>query len=210
MNKDWFGMEPAATKKKWRKRDKFPTGFWSDYKGDPEAILREAATRAIEVSLGIPHAEPLPELCCLERQWPIDVYWLCQGPWFQCWVLWRESDTIANEGHVTLLIMTPAAHGYPLTTKITRPVDPADPPYTADEYAEPPPHAGWRNRRGMWVVGHDDYKRRVVCSTGPSPMGHINWPRIESRAIDTNTVVCVSPAEWEGGVLHDGRPYMAP
>jgi hypothetical protein len=206
MNEDWFGMQQNPSKK-WRKRSAPRTGFWSDYKGDPESILRDGMTRAIEVSLGIPPGEE-PDICCLERRWPIDIYWLCQGPWFQCWVLWRESDTTASEGHVTLLITTPAATGFPLTPKITRPLVINDPPYTDPEYASPPPAGARRNRRGMWVVGHEDYRKRVVCSTGGSGQGEIIMPGIRWQA--AGDVVCVAPAEWEAGVLHDGRPYMAP
>src|SRR6478672_10142047 len=89
LNEDWFGMSNATGQ--WQKTGTFPTGFWGDYQGDPEAIMRVAMIRAIEVSLGIPPGGDPPDLCCLERRWPIDVYWLCQGPWFQCWVLWRQS-----------------------------------------------------------------------------------------------------------------------
>ena len=47
-----------------------------------------------------------------------------------------------------------------------------------------------------------------VCSTEPSIAGDIKWPRVEWRAVDPDVVVCVAPAEWEGGVLHDGRPFV--
>jgi hypothetical protein len=174
-------------------------------------ILRTAMKRAIEVSLDLaPDEQNLPDVCCLERAWPIDLYWVCQGPWFQCWVVWRQSDSIAAEGHVSVLITTPAAEGYPLVSKITRPIGPTPDPYTAPEYACPPPKASRRNRRGMWVIGHDDYDKTVICSTAPSLLGQIDFPRVEWRAVDRSRVVCVAPAEWEGGVLHDGRPYTAP
>ena len=171
--------------------------------------MRAAMIRAIEVSLGIAPVAPGQGVpATFPRQWPVDLYWICQGPWFQCWVLWRQSDATAAEGHVTLLITTPAADGYPVTSKITRPVNPNDPPYTAPEYASPPPPAARLNRRGMWVIGHEDYAQPpepVTTSTGPSAKGEIVWPEVEWRA--AGAVVCVAPAEWEGGVLHDGRPY---
>ena len=110
----------------------------------------------------------------------------------------------------SVLITTPAAEGYPLVSKITRPIGPTPDPYTAPEYACPPPKASRRNRRGMWVIGHDDYDKTVICSTAPSLLGQIDFPRVEWRAVDRSRVVCVAPAEWEGGVLHDGRPYTAP
>ena len=211
LHEHWFGMSDATGS--WQKQPGvFPTGFWSSYQGDPEAVLRTAMIRAIEVSLGLPPAfpgDPFAEQTDIERRWPVDVYWICQGPWFQCWVLWRQSDT-TDEGHVTVLITTPAAEGFPLESKITRPIDPHDPPYQAPEYAIGPLPDARHNRHGMWVIGHEDHERRVVCSTEPSIGGDIKWPRVEWRAIDPDVVVCVSPAEWEGGVLHDGRPYVHP
>jgi hypothetical protein len=49
-----------------------------------------------------------------------------------------------------------------------------------------------------------------VCSTEGSRHAQIMTPGLQWRAADPNTVVCVSPAEWEGGVLRDGRPYVQP
>jgi hypothetical protein len=210
LNEEWFGMTDATGK--WLPQPGvFPTGFWSSYQGDPEAIVRAAMICAIEVSLDLPpgtRGDPLPDANTLERRWPIDVYWICQGPWFQCWVLWRQSGPSNPEGHVTLLITTPAAVGYPLESKITRPLDPTQPAYTKPEYASPPPPDARTNEQGMWVIGHADYKKTVNCATEGTLLGKIMWPTIEWRAIDPGTVVCVAPAEWEGGVLHDGRPYV--
>jgi hypothetical protein len=212
LNEDWFGMTNNGTGGGWQKQPQvFPTGFWAGYQGDPEAILRDAMKRAIEVSLGLPPGLPGeldPPVSAIARQWPIDMCWICQGPWFQCWVLWRRCDSTAAGGSVTLLITTPAATGYPLTSKITRPIDPNDPPYTAPEYASPPPPDARLEHQGMWVVGHGDYAKTVICSTYPSRKRRIVVPRVEWRAVDPNIVVCVRPAEWEGGVLHDGRPYV--
>ena len=55
LNEDWFGMTNNAGARDWQKQpNKFPTGFWRGYQGDPEAILRDAMKRTIEVSLGLP------------------------------------------------------------------------------------------------------------------------------------------------------------
>ena len=212
LNRDWFGMTDNGAGAGWHKQPGvFPTGFWAGYQGDPEAILREATKRAIEVSLGVRHGlqgEPEPAASEIQRAWPIDMYWICQGPWFQCWVLWRQRDNTQTAGGVTLLITTPAGRGYPLTSKITRPVDPNDPPYTAPEYASPPPPGAELESRGVWVIGHEDYDKTVICSTRPGRKRRIVVPRVEWRAVDPDTVACVRPAEWEGGVLHDGRAYV--
>ena len=173
LNRDWFGMAPDRNGA-WVKRPAlFPTGFWTGYQGDPEAILRTAihpCARGVTRPAAGVAGDAIPDATSVARHWPVDVYWICQGPWFQCWVLWRQADTGAD-GHVTLLIATPAADGYPLTSKITRPVDVTDPPYTSAEYASPPPPDARHNRHGMWVVGHEDYTSTVVCSTAPGTQG---------------------------------------
>jgi hypothetical protein len=204
---DWFGMNQNANQAWVKQPGAFPTGFWRGFQGDPEAILREAIERAIEVSLDLAPGADVEDPCCLNRQWPIDLYWICQGPVFQCWVLWRKDDE-GSSGHVTLLMTTPMANGHPLTSKITRPVTGVI-PYRREEYASPPPTGSRRDRQGMWVVGHEDYQKVLVTSTNPTNIGEILWPRTGWKALSTD-VVCVRPAEWEGGVLHDGRPYNAP
>ena len=183
-NGDWQYKTPTGAE---------PTGFWTGYQGHPEKILRAAMIGAIEVSLGLP---PGGDPVNATREWPIDFYWVCQGPWFQAWVLWREAG---NNGHVTVTITTPATTGHPLTTKITRVKK--DP-----EYAAPPPPNAYTHSRGMWVYGHEDYDKKLHISTKPTPFGHIPFPELVWCAVSRD-VVCVSPAEWEGGVLAAGRRY---
>ncbi len=207
-NRDWLGMTNEGGGGWAKQPEAFPTGFWGGFQGDPEAILRATLERAIEVSMDLAPGAPVDATFTPPRLWPIDIYWLCQCAVFQSWVLWRESD-VSAEGHVTVLFTTPAAQGYPLTTKITRPLTgPA--PYTASEYACPPPPAARRNRQGMWLLGHEDYLEPTISySTVGTPAGDIQWPGLEWRA-SSQSVVCVAPAEWEGGVLHAGRPHAAP
>jgi hypothetical protein len=134
---------------------------------------------------------------------PIDMYWICQGPWFQCWVLWRKADTNPTAGHVTVLITTPAAAGYPLNKKITRTGQDARQP----EYACPPPYNARTRERGMWVVGHEDYVATPIPTTRRSRRGTATTEptlRWESE----EPVVCVVPAEKDGGVLSNGRLYI--
>ena len=147
------------------------------------------------------------------RHWPIDLYWICQGPWFQCWVLWRRAEQ--GQGHVTLVITTPAAAGFPLTSKITRPINPRPPAYTAPDYAHPPEAArtaasrrasrrasgcsGTRTTRASW------FRRPCTRSSEIIRLPVMGW-----SAVDPTKVECVSPAEWEGGVLDVPRPYHRP
>jgi len=201
LNQDWFGIGQPS--------------FWIGYDGDAQAILREAMKRAIEVSFGMEHDDPVPTVNAAVngRHWPIDVYWICQGPWFQSWVLWRKSAPASTQGHVTLLITTPAAYGYPLISKITRPVLSTDPkPYPAPDYACPPednaPPARADLERGMWVVGHEDYTKGIVYSTVSTRRGRITLPTFGWVPTNRDEVKCVATAEWEGGVLDGGRRYL--
>ena len=208
LDRDWFGMvqDPSGA---WRPhvpvRDE-QTGFWTDYQGDTEAILRAAMIRAIEVSLDLAPAGPQgPAASVGTRFWPIDFYWICQGPWFQSWVVWREIESAsaggASVGHVTVVLTTPAAEGYPLTTKITRSKHPPD-----EEYESPPVADARHRKRGMWVVGHEDYTAVPISSTQRTGFLGIPIPALFYKP-RSRKVVCVSPAEWEGGVLAAGRPY---
>jgi hypothetical protein len=201
LNQDWFGFGGGHM-------------FWAGYEGNPELILREGMIRTIEVSLALEHgaAAPTADEAAAGRHWPIDLFWICQGPWFQCWVLWRAADD--GQGHVNLVITTPAARGFPLTSKITRPIDTTQAPYTAPDYAHPPEALSPPPRaslgQGMWVIGHEDYRRKVFMSTVRTRFGEIQIPELGWSAVDPTTVECVSPAEWEGGVLDDPRRYEAP
>ena len=196
LNRYWFGMDLVAGA--WVKQpNTFPTGFWQGYQGDPEEILRKALIRAIEVSLGIDHGtDPGGST----RDWPIEVTWVCQGPFFQCWVSWMEAAS--GGGHVSLTITTPAANGLPVNPKITR-------TSVKPEYASPPATNAWTAPRGMWVLGHADYTPSVQFSIIGSPIGLIFEPKLQWSRKNT-AVVCVAPAEWEGGVLAAGRPYSPP
>ena len=108
---------------------------------------------------------------------------------------------------------TPAAYGFPLTSKITRPVHPWRPPYTARRRA---PAGGsiaagaYELEKGMWVLGHEDYVRGTIHSTIQSPFGEISFPSLGWIPVDDTKVECVAPAEREGGVLDMPRRYQAP
>jgi hypothetical protein len=134
------------------------------------------------------------------RDWPIDISWICQGPFFQCWVTWMA--TPSGGGHVSLTITTPAAKGLPVGALITRSKKPPD-----AEYKCPPPPGAYLADRGAWVIGHEDYTSSPAPSTTGSGVGGVTVPTIEYRPKSPN-VICVAPAEWEGGVLAAGRPYI--
>jgi hypothetical protein len=226
LNECWFGMTQNSAGGWDTQPDAFPTGFWNGYQGDPHKILRAGLIRAIEVSLGIDHNAPVPvptqdanagigkriadwlkqltgDTTANTRDCPIEISWICQGPFFQCWVTWVNDPSGA--GHVSLTITTPAAKGLSVKAKITRPVPP--PPQLVDpEYACPPPPGAHAAHRGVWVLGHEDYTETPGFSTTGSGVAGIPMPALEYRRKNTD-VVCVAPAEWEAGVLAAGRPY---
>jgi hypothetical protein len=235
LNEQWFGMKQVGGV--WQKQPgALQTGWWVGYTGDPEAIMREAMIRAIEVSLGIQHPLPgvaaeVPQISPIEnwneaesvmasspplaKHWPIDVNWICQGPAFQCQILFQRTDAASpTGGKVTLLITTPPADGYPLTSQITRPLPPAVGAYTSADYADsrPAPNPtpldpGAHNMQfGVWVVGEEDYERTRTSSTAGSTGGSLPLPTVRWFPKKPN-IVTVRPAEWEGGVRNIGRRY---
>jgi hypothetical protein len=223
LNQCWFGMKQNASGGWVTQPTAFPTGFWNGFQGDPHAILRAGLIRAIEVSLGIDHGAYTPGANQPKRgrigkgivghrvrkwfgnwfggnrHWPIEISWVCQGPFFQCWVTWIEDP--GGGGHVSLTITTPAAKGLPVDAKITRPL-PGSP-----EYACPPRLNAHAAKRGVWVLGHEDYVATPAFSTAGTGVGGIPMPTTEYRRKSLD-VVCVAPSEWEGGVLAAGRPYI--
>jgi hypothetical protein len=222
LNECWFGMKQNAAGGWDPQPNVFPTGFWNGYQGDTHAIFRAGLIRAIEVSLGIEHGAPWPgpnqngpyendiagigkrisnwvkNVTGVSRDCPIELSWICQGPFFQCWVTWMKKPD--GSGHVSLMFTTPAAKGLSVKAKITRPA-PADP-----EYACPPRPGAYAVGRGVWVLGHEDYTDTPGFSTLGSSVTGITTPTIEYHPKST-AVVCVAPAEWEAGVLAAGRPY---
>ena len=156
----------------WVKRPAlFPTGLWTGYQGDTEAILRAAMIRALEVSLDLAppgHRRPDPRRRLRSHgsgrststgsvRDPSSSAGSCGG---------RRTPGPRRSRHAAH--RHAPADGYPLTSKITRPVDPTAPPYTSAEYASPPPPGTRHNRHGMWVIGHEDYTthRRVLDRAG--------------------------------------------
>src|SRR5437879_1220653 len=121
LNKDWFGMKKAGSA--WVKQadaDFDPqsnpsTGFWINYWGDVEEIVRETFVRAIEVSLGLRHGERHAPHAEFRRFWPISVFLKCPTPWFEGWVTWRSWEagtaTRAQDGSVAVHFLVPGNYG---------------------------------------------------------------------------------------------------
>ena len=97
-NLDWYGKKMVGGV--WQDQPAFneytnrTTGFWHNWYGNAEGIIRETYTRAIEVSLGIPHdpAQTNAQWIAnnMVRAWPIEIFNRCPAPWFEGWVTWRD------------------------------------------------------------------------------------------------------------------------
>ena len=242
-NHEWYGRQPIANNR-WADQPKFdenypkPTGFWHNWYGDAEGIVRETFARAIEVSLGIPHDEDMTDAGWIrqnrKRTWPIEIFTRCPAPWFEGWVTWR--GTSPAHGHVTVHIHTPSHENSVLLTS------PLRPGYTIPEYrdeiepvlplppgVDPKPKLPYGGEHGMWVIAHTEQKLvplpssvpvvingPVVAGNGPVVAGPSTtgapptWtvPWFGGMVWSRGDIVAVQPSEPNGGVLPDGRPYI--
>ena len=153
-----------------------PTGFWHNWYGDAEGIVRETFARAIEVSLGIPHDKDMTDPGWIrqnrKRTWPIEIFTRCPAPWFEGWVTWRGNSPA--HGHVTVHIHTPSHENSVLLTS------PLGPGYTIPEYrdeiepvlplppgVDPKPKLPYGGEHGMWVIAHTEQKLVPLPSSVP-------------------------------------------
>jgi hypothetical protein len=230
-NQDWYGMRPGPPRADgtptWQSQPPFniltnrTTGYWYSWYGDALSIVKEAFTRAIEVSLGIPHDDAQKDPSAIaqasKQSWPIEVFWRCPAPWFESWITWRgdgPASTSARAGHVIVHIHTPSHHGSALLLSPLRSA-----PYNEREsYGEwtKPPTPGARpldappySSRGMWVVAQREQVEylNVVSAVEPTGAGRWRYPSIGPTVHSTGDVVVVQPNEPDGGVLADGRQY---
>ncbi len=103
----WFGAGSAPNG---------PTGWWRNWKGEPEKVLRCGLIRALEVAMGLNHScphhtsGPVPGSDPLSRpatnrDLPIEYSWVCGVSRFEVFVSW-------NEQQVSVIIVTP---GFPFS-----------------------------------------------------------------------------------------------
>jgi hypothetical protein len=158
------------------------TGWWKNWTGPAEGILRNTFLRAIEVSLGLVHADPVaknpvvmqpphahtvngvPNLNDITRFWPIEFLWICGAPTLQGWVTWRKTGNGFSEGQVTVIFSTPPAMGVYAMYNDPEPGTGAPPDSFGLNYATDPGTVTTTNplasakadvnaERGMWVIG---------------------------------------------------------
>jgi hypothetical protein len=194
------------------------TGFWFQYFGDVQAILRETLIRAIEVSLGLAHVAPGDEPCGEkpDRHLPIELFWKCPQRWFEGWVCWR-SDRHTGTGQVTVMLATPG-HGKPVLESplagkgfVENPPDSTWDP--AEGEREPPSNGVFSDNggprqapKGMWVITHADHAQLPATpDEGPTTSGRWSIPSFGPTYVGVGPIVTVAPSEIDGGVRPNGR-----
>lgn len=157
------------------------TGWWNDWAGDAQAIVREAFIRAIEVSLGLDHVPPMTNKTeaevkqayepsslspsfAYERNWTLEFWWVCPLPSFQTAISWRgevpapgESPPDPTAGLVTVTFLTPGLSS--TRAEANGFIDKED--LVSDLLRNPGPGGGvhvppdFSNERiGSWIAGH--------------------------------------------------------
>jgi hypothetical protein len=201
LNHDWFGMVKQANGS-WAKEPDSAfdpqthpsTGFWINYWGDVEEIVRETFVRAIEVSLGLQHGQIHSSRGRFHRHWPVSIFLKCPTPWFEGWVTWN-----AKAGEVVVHFLVPGNYGSQVLkhpkTGLTGP--PQINPDTSDA------------TYGMWLVTHDTHNRvDGVVTTDPGTAGEIHAPSAGAILKDSGDLVVISPVETDGGVAANGRAFV--
>jgi len=223
IEEDWFGRRPdpppPQDPQQWLDQEQFDpvtkqnTGFWNYWYGDCEGIFRETLIRAFALSLGLardkleltngqrPHEHP-------ERpgqHWPITFLWKCPEPWWEGWIEFQSWGSGPHDGHVTVVISTPA-HGVALYDSPVRVPPPNDHPYNA--YAEDP--IDRKGPTGLWVVSQkkNGTWNPDVFPSAPSPPASWGVPVLGAPVRSEGKVVCVSPAVGDGGAAPYGIPYQ--
>lgn len=193
------------------------TGFWVQYFGNVEEIVRQTLIRTIEVSLGLQHGEEVPA-GGPRRVLPVELFWKCPQRWFEGWVTWRWDETHGT-GQVTTIFATPGS-GKPV---LQNPMDGRDavldPSTLVTEPGTVPvgpgPSSGPANPqqspKGMWVVTHEHHLEMPdLPDHFGSASGEWAIPEFGPTYVGLCDVVCVEPSEKDGGVNPYGRVYEPP
>jgi hypothetical protein len=193
------------------------TGFWVQYFGNVEEIVRQTLIRTIELSLGLEHGEDVPS-GGPRRVLPVELFWKCPQRWFEGWVTWRWDETHGT-GQVTTIFATPGS-GKPV---LQNPLDGRDAKASPSSLVTtagqipvgPGPSSGRANpgqaAKGMWVVTHQHHLEMPdLPDHFPSASGDWAIPEFGPTYVGLCDVVCVEPSEQDGGVNPYGRVYREP
>jgi hypothetical protein len=200
------------------------TGFWNQYYGDVEGIVRETFASAIEVALGLTRVQGANRELLKEYRagkstpcrLPIEVFWKCPQRWFEGWVTWRydRSDDNDGRGQVTVLIASPGS-GTPLLERpdlgrgALRVTGLLSEGAAATRFlARPIGTDIGLAAKGMWVVSHEDHMLLDPPNTWKGSQ-HGKWriPPFGPSYVGIGDIVVVQPSEADGGVFPDGVRY---
>ncbi len=198
LNDDWFGASgkgaayiPPTLKDPFQQ-----TGWWFQWEGDANAILRETLLRAVEVALGINHNDPdttTGPSGPVHSPSSITFIWTCGAPFFQGWLNWRDNA-------VTVVFTTPGNGKQLYATP--RPTD-RSPDYEEDTPAVPLDSA---YRCGSWVIGQEFTQLFPSPTLVPQGLGQGFLPSSTSKIRTLGKIKVYKPSENDGGVLEIGRP----
>jgi hypothetical protein len=210
MNEDWFGLHKDG--KTWRPQRPYSaenntTGFWRNWYGDAEAIVRETTGRAIEVSFGLEHGADIPTERkrvtdrSVRRNWPIEFWWLCGMRWFHSSITWRHVKERERDGCVVVTWITPG-NGDPMYHDL-------DSPPTNDDGSFELDPIGCETRFGSWIVGQPHNDTVPVASWEATGIGE--WPSpfavTHSRPEGARVLSVVSPSFLDGGVSNQAPEW---
>jgi hypothetical protein len=207
LNTDWFGMVKDKSGK-WAKRPdtdfnkktRPSTGYWINYWGDVESIVRETLLRAGEVALGLASGE-IHTGGPFKRFWPVSLFLKCPTPWFEGWVTWRswevDPQTHARDGQVVVHFLIPGHYGSQVYLK----------PLEGRDVAVNPTQCVDNN--GMWLITQTEHERvpDATVTVDPGTSGKIHKPSPGPVIRDHGPLLICSPAEHDGGVRPDGRAF---
>lgn len=191
------------------------TGFWFQYFGDVDAIVRETLIRTIEVSLGLANDEIAAD-GETSRWLPVELFWKCPQRWFEGWVSWRW-DAVHGTGQVTTMLATPGS-GKPVLEHPGLGQAPVGEPRAVSEEllagpSAPPPDGDGPHLhpKGLWVVTHEEHAQLPTTpDEGPTPAGQWFIPPFGPTYVGVGPVICYRPHEFDGGVAPQGRAYQPP
>jgi hypothetical protein len=219
VNEDWWGMARDATGA-WQVQAAFDdqqnptTGFWEYWYGDAEGVFRETLVRALSVSLGIAREDPKdtatykgkdrPKSMHGRLHWPVTLLWKCPQPWYEGWIEFQRWGRGAREGHVTVVLSTPA-HGRKLyNSPIRPPGSTQNDPYGAYQL-DPRSPAG---PNGLWVVSQSVHRPWAGPASAPTSSGQWAPPPLGCYVESMGSVVCVAISVPDGGAAPAGIPYV--
>ena len=173
------------------------TGFWRQYHGRVEQIVRRTFAEALKVALG------LSEDGAPTRRLRLEIFWKCGQPWMEGWVTWSLPPTAPATGQVTVIFATPGTGDNVLTR-------PGDAGYLQPDLDRVPAEHGEAPRvdpegrypmRGMWLITHERHLLLPpVPSTLPTAVGAWIVPAIGPAYAGIGEVTVVAPRFVNGGM----------